>query len=127
MKRSHTHLLPLSVCIARRAQNAAVPWPGCDGVAEGRSAPVKWDAEKGRASSGRRRFGPRAFEPNRWGDRVFVTTPPFKRAEAGGALRLYGDVEPVKNDPNTTWKVYALDSGAGRSRGERVAFEACRR
>ncbi|MGH9943498.1 MAG: PQQ-binding-like beta-propeller repeat protein [Pyrinomonadaceae bacterium] len=99
--------------------------PQASGVAaEGKPAPASWDAAKmtnikwkteipGLAHSG----------PVVWGDRVFVTTAISSDPKASLRVGLYGDVEPVKQEPKHTWKVYALDKRTGKILWERAAYE----
>ncbi|HEX8354589.1 MAG TPA: PQQ-binding-like beta-propeller repeat protein [Pyrinomonadaceae bacterium] len=110
---------------AARAQN----WPqfrgaNASGVAEGRPAPVKWDAEK---SAGLRWKTPipglSHSSPVVWGERVFVTTAVSSEPKPEARFGLYGDVEPVKNNPKHAWKVYALDKKTGKVVWERTAHE----
>jgi outer membrane protein assembly factor BamB len=113
------------ITFGARAQN----WPqfrgvGATGVAEGRPAPVKWDGEK---SVGVRWKTPIPglghSSPVVWGDKVFVTTAVSSAAKDETRYGLYGDVEPVKDDPKHTWKIYALDKATGKVLWERVAYE----
>ncbi|HEX6622213.1 MAG TPA: PQQ-binding-like beta-propeller repeat protein [Pyrinomonadaceae bacterium] len=111
------------VSAAARAQN----WPqfrgaGATGVAEGKPAPVKWDGEK---SVGVRWKTPipglAHSSPVVWGNTVFVTTAVSSAAKDETRFGLYGDVEPVKDDPAHTWKLYAVDKATGKILWERTA------
>src|SRR5215203_5752229 len=126
MKRLTLSIFCLCLAVsAARAQN----WPqfrgaGASGVAEGKPAPVKWDAEK---SVGLRWKTPipglSHASPVVWGDKVFVVTAVSSEAKPEARFGLYGDVEPVKNDPSHAWKVYALDKKTGKVVWERTAYE----
>jgi outer membrane protein assembly factor BamB len=117
-------------CLCLAASSAAAQnWPqfrgaNASGVAEGKPAPVKWDAEK---SVGVRWKTPipglSHASPVVWGDRVFVVTAVSSEAKPEARFGLYGDVEPVKNDPKHAWKVYALDKRTGKVVWERTAYE----
>ena len=54
-------------------------------------------------------IGPSHSSPVVWGDRVFVTTA---ISSSNNSLRvgLYGDINPVRDNSEHTWKVYALDA-----------------
>ncbi len=113
------------VSMAARAQN----WPqfrgaGATGVAEGKPAPVKWDGEK---SVGVRWKTPipglAHSSPVVWGNTVFVTTAVSSAAKDETRFGLYGDVEPVKDDPAHTWKLYAVDKATGKILWERTAHK----
>ena len=110
---------------AARAQN----WPqfrgtGASGVAEGRPAPVKWDGEKATGLRWKTPIpGLSHSSPVVWGERVFVTTAVSSDPKPEARFGLYGDVEPVKNDPKHAWKVYALDKKTGKVVWERTAYE----
>ncbi len=110
---------------AARAQN----WPqfrgaNASGVAEGRPAPVKWDAVKAENVRWKTPIpGLSHASPVVWGDKVFVVTAVSSEAKPEARFGLYGDVEPVKNDPKHAWKVYALDKKTGKVVWERAAYE----
>ena len=124
-------LIALSLCVVACAAGArAQNWPqfrgvAASGVAEGRGAPVKWDAEK--TAVGVRWKTPipglAHSSPVVWGDKVFVTTAVSSAPKDETRFGLYGDVEPVKDDPKHTWKVYALDKRTGKILWERTAWE----
>ncbi|HEV2764722.1 MAG TPA: PQQ-binding-like beta-propeller repeat protein [Pyrinomonadaceae bacterium] len=127
MKRLLALFLCLMACeVGARAQN----WPqfrgaGASGVAEGRGAPVKWDASK--ADAGVRWKTPipglAHSSPVVWGERVFVTTAVSTAPKTETRYGLYGDVDPVKEEPKHAWKLYALDKRTGKVLWERTAFE----
>src|SRR5919112_333680 len=108
-----------------RAQN----WPqfrgsNASGVVEGRPAPVKWDAEKATGLRWKTPIpGLSHASPVVWGDKVFVVTAVSSEAKPESRFGLFGDVEPVKNDPKHAWKVYALDKKTGKVVWERTAYE----
>ena len=80
--------------------------------------------ESPRASSGRRRFpDSRTPAPSSGATRVFVVTAVSSDPKPETRFGLYGDVEPVKDDPKHTWKVYALDKKTGKVLWERTAYE----
>jgi outer membrane protein assembly factor BamB len=93
-------------------------------VAEGKPAPVRWDATKSAGVVWKTPIpGLSHASPVVWGDKVFVTTAVTSAAKDETRYGLYGDVEPVKDDPKHTWKLYALDKRTGKVLWERVAYE----
>lgn len=113
------------VASGARAQNwPSFRGPGATGVAEGRSAPVKWDAEKAVNVRWKAAIpGLAHSSPVVWGNKIFVTTAVSSGAKDETRFGLYGDVAPVKDDPAHTWKIYALDKQTGKILWERVAYE----
>ncbi len=113
------------ISVSARAQN----WPQfrgplASGVAEGKSAPVKWDAEKSTNIKWKTPIpGLSHSSPIVWGNKVFITTAVSSLPKDETRFGLYGDVAPVKNDPKHTWKVYCLDKQTGKILWERVAYE----
>ena len=116
------------VCVAApfaSAQN----WPqfrgaGASGVAEGKPAPVKWDATKSAGVVWKTPIpGLSHASPVVWGERVYVVTAVSSDPKPEARFGLYGDVEPVKDDPKHAWKVYALDKKTGKVVWERTAYE----
>ncbi|HWS88296.1 MAG TPA: PQQ-binding-like beta-propeller repeat protein [Pyrinomonadaceae bacterium] len=117
-------------CLCLAAPSAAAQnWPqfrgaGASGVAEGRPAPVKWDATKSAGVVWKTPVpGLSHASPVVWGDRVFVVTAVSTDPKPEARFGLYGDVEPVKDDPKHAWKVYALDKKTGKVVWERTAYE----
>jgi outer membrane protein assembly factor BamB len=113
------------VASAARAQN----WPqfrgsNASGVVEGKPAPVKWDATKSAGVVWKTPIpGLSHASPIVWGDKVFVVTAVSSEAKPESRFGLFGDVEPVKNDPKHAWKVYALDKKTGKVVWEQTAYE----
>ena len=98
--------------------------PGASGVADGSPAPVKWDAKTGENILWKTPLaGVAVSSPIVWGDRVFVSTAVGSDASTGIRTGLYGDVEPVNDKSQHTWKLVALDRRSGKVLWERVAHE----
>jgi len=97
--------------------------PGASGIVESPGQPVKWDAP---ASQGVRWKvdipGLSHSSPVIWGNKIFVTTA-VSSGKDETRYGLFGDVAPVKDDPQHTWKVYAIDKSTGKILWERVAYE----
>ena len=123
--------LTLCICcllltsLAVQAQNwPQFRGPGASGVVEGQTAAEKWDGAKSVNTAWKVPIpGLGHSSPVVWGDKVFVTTAITSGAKDETRYGLYGDVEPVKDDPKHTWKVYALDKRTGRILWEQVAYE----
>ncbi|HJP95558.1 MAG TPA: PQQ-binding-like beta-propeller repeat protein [Pyrinomonadaceae bacterium] len=97
--------------------------PNATGIAEGPNQPVKWDT----SSSLNVRWktpipGLSHSSPVVWGNKVFVTTA-VNSVKDETRYGLFGDVEPVKNDPQHAWKVFAIDKLTGKILWERTAYE----
>jgi outer membrane protein assembly factor BamB len=98
--------------------------PGASGVVEGGTAAIKWDAEKSQNTRWKIAIpGLGHSSPVVWGNKIFVTTAVSSAAKNETRYGLYGDVAPVKDDPQHVWKVYALDKNTGKILWERTAYE----
>jgi len=58
-----------------------------------------------------------------WGERVFLTTAVSSEAKPTSRYGLYGDVDPVKDEPKHTWHVMAIDKQTGKVVWDRIAYE----
>ena len=97
--------------------------PGATGVIEGSPQPVKWDASTQTNVRWKTPIpGLAHSSPVVWANKVFVTTAVSSGTDEK-RFGLYGDVQPVKDDPKHTYKVYALDKQRGTILWERVAWE----
>ena len=126
MKRLSLSLVALFICAAGvNAQNwPQFRGPSATGVVEGLPAAVAWDAEKSVNIKWKTEIpGLAHSSPVVWGDTVFVSTAVTSGAKDETRYGLYGDVAPVKDDPQHTWKVYALDKNTGKILWERIAYE----
>lgn len=117
-------ILCLAPC-AVRAQN----WPqfrgaGAAGVAEGHRTPANWDATKMTGVRWKTPIpGLAHSSPIVWGDRIYVTTAVSSETRPAQRYGLYGDVDPVKDEPKHSWHVMALDKRTGKVIWDRVAHE----
>jgi len=104
---------------------AAEPRPGVDwpqfrgiaasGVAEGFSLPTTWDTAKDTNVAWKTPVpGLGLSSPVIWGNEVFISTSISGQKDAGLKVGLYGNVEPVKDDTEHEWRVYALDKKSGK-------------
>lgn len=104
-------------------------WPqfrgtGAQGTADGISTPATWDATKMSGVLWKTPIpGLAHSSPVVWGRRVIVTTAVSSEAKPSARYGLYGDVDPVKDEPKHTWHVMALDKQSGKIVWDRIAFE----
>ena len=108
-----------------RAQNwPQFRGPNATGVTEGPAKPVKWDASTSLNVRWKTAIpGLSHSSPVVWGDKIFVTTAVSSAPKDETRFGLYGDVEPVKDDPKHTWKVFCIDKSTGKILWERTAYE----
>jgi outer membrane protein assembly factor BamB len=126
MKRFILAFILLSVGITTaQAQNwPQFRGPGATGVTEGQAKPVKWDVSSSQNVRWKTRIpGLAHSSPVVWGNKVFVTTAVSSAAKDETRFGLYGDVEPVKDDPQHAWKVFAIDKVTGKILWEQTAFD----
>lgn len=124
-----TCLISLIVIVTSSISATAQNWPqfrgpGASGVVEGRPAASSWDATKAVNTRWKTEIpGLSHSSPVVWGKKVFVVTAVSSAAKDETRYGLYGDVDPVKDDPKHVWKVYALDRDTGKILWERIASE----
>jgi outer membrane protein assembly factor BamB len=58
-----------------------------------------------------------------WDDRIFVTTAVSESDREGYRTGLYGDIEPVEDSSEHTWKVYCIDKSSGKIIWEKDAYQ----
>ena len=122
-------ILPLIVLAAGFTAARAQNWPqfrgpSGTGVTEGPAKPVKWDASTSVNVRWKTAIpGLSHSSPVVWGDKIFVTTAVSSAPKDETKFGLYGDVEPVKDDPKHAWKVFAIDKSTGKILWERTAYE----
>src|SRR5262245_45655305 len=116
-------LLTLIVSTASAQNWPQFRGPGATGVVESPGQPVTWDAAKSDNVRWKLEIpGLAHSSPVVWGNKIFVTTA-VNSVKDETRYGLFGDVAPVKNDPQHTWKVYAIDKQKGTILWERVAYE----
>ena len=109
-------------------RTAARPWPAfrgenANGSNDGQGAVAEWDVETRRNVRWKTPIpGISNSSPIVWGDRVFVVTAISSAGDATFRTGLYGDVAPVNDLSEHTWKIYALDKATGRILWERTAY-----
>jgi outer membrane protein assembly factor BamB len=110
------------------ARTAAKPWPGFRGVnaagnGDGQGAVVQWDVDANRNVRWKTEIpGISNSSPIVWGDRVFLVTAVSSAGDKTFRTGLYGDVAPVNDLSEHTWKIYCLDKASGKIRWEQTAF-----
>ena len=117
-------ILLITVATLTHAQNwPQFRGPGATGVNEGLAKPVKFDASKSENVRWKVPIpGLSHASPVVWGNKVFVVSA-VTSGKDETRFGLYGDVKPVKDDPQHAWKIYALDKASGKILWERVAYE----
>lgn len=108
-----------------RAQN----WPAfrganAAGVVEGKTAPVKWDAEKNVNLAWKVEIpGLAHSSPVVWEDKVFVTTAVSSDPKSVFRSGLYGDVDSAEDLSKHSFRVYCLDKKTGKILWQQTAYE----
>jgi outer membrane protein assembly factor BamB len=109
-------------------RKAARPWTGfrgdnAAGNGDGQGAVVEWDVEKNHNVRWKTPIpGISTASPVVAGDRVFVVTAISSQGDTTFRTGLYGDVKPVDDLSEHTWKIFALDKGTGSILWERTAY-----
>ena len=83
--------------------------PHASGVADGHPTPVAWDVEKSENVLWKTPIpGLGHSSPIVWGDRLFVTTALTGKKKAELKVGLYGDIDPVDDSTEHSWRLYSL-------------------
>jgi outer membrane protein assembly factor BamB len=115
----------VAASVALSAQN----WPSfrganAAGAADGKPTAVKWNVPAGESVAWTIAVeGVAVSSPIVWGDRVFVSTAIGGDPKQGIRTGQYGDVEPVTDASQHTWRLLALDKKTGRVIWDKVAHE----
>lgn len=115
---------------AATAPRPGVDWPqfrgiAAGGVAEGFSLPTTWDMARGTNVAWKTPVpGLGLSSPVIWGDELFISTSISGQKDAGLKVGLYGNVEPVQDDTEHEWRVYALDKKSGKVNWEKSILKA---
>src|SRR5918993_1915598 len=115
---------------AATAPRPGVDWPqfrgiSAGGVAEGFSLPTTWDTTKDTNVAWKTPVpGLGLSSPVIWGDEIFISTSISGQKDAGLKVGLYGNVEPVQDDTEHEWRVYALDKKSGKIKWEKSVLKA---
>jgi outer membrane protein assembly factor BamB len=113
-------------CLAVTAQ--AQDWPSfrglqASGVADGRTLPDKWDAEKQINVQWKTPIpGLAHASPIVWGNRIFLTTA-ISQAERLTYVPKDRGIDLANDNAKHTWRIYCLEKTSGRVLWERTAHE----
>jgi outer membrane protein assembly factor BamB len=116
----------LLVLVAMAAAAADSNWPqfrgpSGSGVGTG-TPPSEWNVESGKNILWKTAIpGLGHSSPVIWGDRIFLTSAVPASGEAQLKVGLYGDITPVKGEPEQSFRVYCLDRKSGKILWERTA------
>jgi outer membrane protein assembly factor BamB len=122
-------LLASMLSVPAAAQNwPSFRGPNASGVADGKSVPIAWDAEKNQNILWKTPIpGLAHSSPVVWGARVFVTTAVSSDPKSVFRPGLYGDVDSAADVSKHSWHVYCLDKATGKIVWDRVANEGAPR
>ena len=111
------------------ARTAARNWPGfrgenASGNGDGQGAVAEWDVDTQQNIKWKTAIpGISNASPVVWGTRVFVLTAVSSAGDKTFRTGLYGDVAPVNDLSEHTWRIYCLDKATGKTLWERDAFK----
>ena len=110
-------------------RTAARNWPAfrgenAGGNGDGQGAVTEWDVDTQQNIKWKTKIpGISNASPVVWGTRVFVVTAVSSAGDKTFRTGLYGDVAPVNDLSEHTWKIVCLDKATGRILWERDAFK----
>ncbi len=110
------------------ARAAARPWPAfrgdnAAGNGDGQGAVLEWDIDQQQNVRWKTAIpGISTSSPVAWGNRVFVVSSISSAGDATFRTGLYGDVAPVNDLSEHTWKIYCLDKATGKILWQQTAF-----
>ena len=128
-------VLGFSILVATLALSAAnAPKPGRDwpqfrgiaanGIAEGFALPAEWNvAARTNIKWATDIPGLGLSSPIVWGDDVFLSTSISGDKNANLKIGAYGAINPVQDDTEHEWKVYAIDKKTGAIKWQQTAFK----
>lgn len=109
-------------------RTAARPWPAfrgdnASGNGDGQGAVTEWNVADGKNVRWKTPIpGIANASPIVWGNRAFVVTAISSAGDKTFRTGLYGDVAPVNDLSEHTWKIYCLDNASGKILWEQTAF-----
>jgi outer membrane protein assembly factor BamB len=112
---------------ARAAHTPAKPWPAFRGYnaagnGDGQGAVTEWSVDNGKNVRWKTPIpGFTTASPIVWGTKVFAVTAISSKGDKTFRTGLYGDVAPVEDLSEHTWKIYCLDKATGKILWERTA------
>lgn len=115
------------VCIPVVAEPTGIHWPGfrgpdASGIAEGFPTPTTWDVTRDENVLWKTPIAGLAHSsPVIWGDRVFIATAVGGEKDSMLRVGLYGDIAPVAEDAEHSWRIICLDKKSGKILWDREA------
>ena len=115
---------------AGSAPRPGIDWPqfrgiAAAGIAEGFSLPTTWNAADNTNVAWKAPIpGLGLSSPVVWGDDIFISTSISGQKDAGLKVGLYGNVEPVQDDTEHEWRVYAIDKKTGKEKWQVSVLKA---
>ena len=112
---------------AHAIRTAPRPWAGfrgtnAEGNGDGQGAIVEWDATTGKNVKWKTAIpGFTTASPIVWGNKVFTLTAISSKGDNTFRTGLYGDVKPVEDLSEHTFKIYCLDKATGKILWEQIA------
>jgi len=116
-----------SVPAPSTVRTAAKPWPAfrgdnAAGNGDGQGAITEWNVEDGKNVRWKTPIpGFTTASPIVWGSKVFAVTAISSKGDKTFRTGLYGDVAPVEDLSEHTWKIFCLDKANGKILWENVA------
>jgi outer membrane protein assembly factor BamB len=110
-------------------RGAARPWPAFRGAnaagnGDGQGAVTEWNLDTNANVRWKTPIpGFTTASPIVWGNKVFVVTAISSAGDKTFKTGLYGDVKPVEDLSEHTWKMYALDKASGKILWDATAFK----
>ncbi len=115
---------------AATAPRPGIDWPqfrgiSATGIAEGFSLPATWNTSDGTNVLWKTQIpGLGLSSPVVWGNEVFISSAISGRKDAGLKVGLYGSVEPVQDDTEHEWRLYAVDKATGKIKWQHTVHTA---
>lgn len=109
-------------------RGTATPWPAFRGTnaagnGDGQGAVTEWDIQTGKNVRWKTPLpGISNASPVVWGDKVFVVSAVSSAGDKTFRTGLYGDVKPVDDLSEHTWKIFCLDKKTGSILWDKTAF-----
>ena len=109
------------------ARTPAKPWPAfrgnnAAGNGDGQGAVTEWSVDANKNVRWKTPIaGFTTASPIVWGDKVFAVTAISSKGDKTFRTGLYGDVAPVEDLSEHTWKIFCLDRGTGKILWEQTA------
>jgi outer membrane protein assembly factor BamB len=112
-------LTAVALAVASHAAPEEENWPSfrgvqASGLGSGKPTPTTWNVESGENVKWKAPIpGLAHSSPIVWGDRVYVTSAVSESGDNDLKVGLYGDIAPVDDPSEYSWRLYALDKASG--------------